>query len=798
MDQITEFENAMAERNLNPGNIMPDGNIYRFSVDGDKRGEKSGAYYHNGSFGWFQNWREMDKPEIIKSNLSKNEKGTLAGTFNDGSHKVSPEVLEAAIRNIWDAGTEPNGHPYLDKKQVRAVDQTKQYEGDLLIPVMGINGQLNGLQRIDSGGKKRFLPGTRKKGSFFPIKGSDTYIVTEGLATGISIHQATGYSVLVAFDAGNLLTVAKQLCKKVDASEIIIAGDNDSWKLAAGKRDIGGEKAKKAAAAIVAKFVVPTFKTPNGKQTTDFNDLHRIEGLERVKTQIDNAKFSDNDFNSIKPVDIFGDTSLAGKPVWPKNACPKVFEDFAFDAAERIGVDPEMITIPAIVCAAIAIPDNFKIQPKLYDTSWTEPPILWATVIADPGQKKSPALLAATKAIKKIQFQYKDDYEQENAIYDREKRLFEAKSKQERAELEAPKPPKMRRIWKDDITVESLRQTLSENPLGVGIIKDELTGWISSFDNYKNAKSGSKDKPDYCELFQGSGKVFDRIGNRVFVPNWGASILGGIQPGPISRLMGKITDDGLLARFIVYHAGRNNKEVDRAPQLCCKSYEDVIKRLPDLKPRQEGEYEIFKFNGEGIAYREKIRDLSTYVMLLPDTTDALKAHLNKWEAIFSRICLVYHIVDAVCNDEYPSKIIPSSIPEMALRLMFDFLLPNSVRFYHETLDDGQNMNHAKWIAGLILTKKLGKLTPREIERAYRHLRNQRKLLFNTMNTLSIAGWVKKKEDGKRVTWRVNPIVHRKFAKQAELEKKRRGENLKKAQQAFKILGLTKKRGNHND
>ena len=91
------------------------------------------------------------------------------------------------------------------------------------------------------------------------------------------------------------------------------------------------------------------------------------------------------------PFDFFGDTSLTGKPEWPACACPEVIEAFARDEAERIGVDTPMVAIPAIVCAAVAISDAFQIQPKKHDFTWRESPRLWAAIVADPGQKKTPS-----------------------------------------------------------------------------------------------------------------------------------------------------------------------------------------------------------------------------------------------------------------------------------------------------------------------------------------------------------------------------------------------------------------------
>ena len=156
----------------------------------------------------------------------------------------------------------------------------------MIVPLFGVNGELNGLQKIDKNGKKQFLEGTRKKGSFFSISGAGQYLICEGFATGVSLHQATGANVVVAFDAGNLSSVARAISTKANLKDIIVCGDNDSWKIQFGKKNKGAEMASKAARENNVRFILPKFKEPALNKTTDFNDLHRIEGLAVVKEQI--------------------------------------------------------------------------------------------------------------------------------------------------------------------------------------------------------------------------------------------------------------------------------------------------------------------------------------------------------------------------------------------------------------------------------------------------------------------------------------------------------------------------------
>jgi putative DNA primase/helicase len=72
--------------------------------------------------------------------------------------------------------------------------------------------ELHSLQFIGPEGDKRFLSGGRVSGCYLLIGKPDvTLCIAEGYATGASIHEAAGCAVAVAFNAGNLLPVARTL-----------------------------------------------------------------------------------------------------------------------------------------------------------------------------------------------------------------------------------------------------------------------------------------------------------------------------------------------------------------------------------------------------------------------------------------------------------------------------------------------------------------------------------------------------------------------------------------------------------
>ena len=115
------------------------------------------------------------------------------------------------------------------------------------------------------GRDKDFLPGGRKKGLFHWIgQRTETVCLSEGYATGATIHEATGYRVVVCFDAGNLPVVPESVRGLLPDARIVICAGNDEPDK--NGRRAGPEKAGEAAARVDG-FVALT-----PVEGADFND----------------------------------------------------------------------------------------------------------------------------------------------------------------------------------------------------------------------------------------------------------------------------------------------------------------------------------------------------------------------------------------------------------------------------------------------------------------------------------------------------------------------------------------------
>lgn len=290
-----DFAMYLEEQGLKPGTVIADGQLHRCPTT-SKPGKQNGAYvfYPDAPVsGWYQNFETGGAGTWTSSvSLSEAEKRLLAARAREAkSTRAAQDAArqDKAVQNaehvLRQSGAVSDTHPYLQRKKVAPLGPVRLGRaGEILLPVRDISGNLHGLQHIYPDGTKRFLAGTKKTGHFAAIdgpevaKGKPLYIC-EGYATAASIHMATGAACIIAFDAGNLLSVAQAVRAQKPQARIVLAADNDMDT----QGNPGLTKAREAAEAIGAALTAPDL--PKGKGS-DFNDLHQARGLDAVREQL--------------------------------------------------------------------------------------------------------------------------------------------------------------------------------------------------------------------------------------------------------------------------------------------------------------------------------------------------------------------------------------------------------------------------------------------------------------------------------------------------------------------------------
>jgi putative DNA primase/helicase len=256
-----------------------------------------GQYVVVGSFG---NWKvgERHRVEVDWKGISQAEREALAAQREAAAQAQALERQQLAERaamtaaQLWKVADRTGESPYLQRKLVDGEACRYLRDGAIVIPLIRYDlprdEALKGLQVIHADGAKRFTKGLDKPGTCLRLGHvvvGEPVLICEGYATGLTLRMATErrLPVVVAIDAGNLAHVVRLMRELFPHSPLVICADDD-WRT---NGNPGRSKAHQAARAVTdTTYFWPVFGPGRGDKDTDFNDLHKREGLNAVRRQL--------------------------------------------------------------------------------------------------------------------------------------------------------------------------------------------------------------------------------------------------------------------------------------------------------------------------------------------------------------------------------------------------------------------------------------------------------------------------------------------------------------------------------
>lgn len=251
------FEQAMRISGLMPPAYVPADGKWRRCPTEDHPRKRNGAFVlHADGKGFFRNWATDDGVNSWSDDNTTTAKPidmvkVQAQRTRDRAYRI--QAVKSA-RQFWNRAKPISmHHKYLADKGLSPVGCAglRTHDGLLVVPVM-YGQSLISVQTITIDGTKRFWPGAPVKSGCFILRREHSAITVfcEGLATGLAVLQSVRTaSVVVCFDAGNLLPVTQHL--KPTGSVVFMADNDHKTKVKRGFNP-GIEKAMNAAELIGA------------------------------------------------------------------------------------------------------------------------------------------------------------------------------------------------------------------------------------------------------------------------------------------------------------------------------------------------------------------------------------------------------------------------------------------------------------------------------------------------------------------------------------------------------------------
>jgi hypothetical protein len=479
------------------------------------------------------------------------------------------------------------------------------------------------------------------------------------------------------------------------------------------------------------------------------------------------------------PIDLWGKLN---SPALPPGLLPGVLEHFAIEQARMMGADPAGLAMAALAVCGAAVPDRVALQVKRHDPTWTENTRLWVALIGDPSTKKTPMLRQAVRPISRIDGEMVRAFLAEKARYD-------ALPAEDRKQID---PPKKTRLRIEDITIEAAQEVLKDSHDGVLCLQDEMTGWFASMDKYSGRGAG-KDRAFWLQAYTGGEFVSDRVSRGTcYIPNLSISLVGGIQPEPLRKIVDDTVDDGLIQRLIPILLRPATVGLDEPQGEIVAEYERLIEMLRGSRSSIFGAHEprvvLVHFSDAALVVRERMAQWHIDLASCVGLSRKLAAHVGKYDGVFARLCLIWH-----CIERAKGGLINQIDERTALRVeefMRKFLLPHAVSFYTGALQQADDHERLSSVAGYILERKLEVITDRDIARGDSTMRGLTKTETSSIfEQLSALGWLLEQIPGPRPSspprWRVNPICHELFAERAKMEADRRRAAREALQEVFR-------------
>jgi hypothetical protein len=221
-----------------------------------------------------------------------------------------------------------------------------------------------------------------------------------------------------------------------------------------------------------------------------------------------------------------------------------------------------------------------------------------------------------------------------------------------------PEEPHAERFIVSDTTVEALAPILLDNPRGLLLARDELAGWIGSFDRYTGKGKAGADSANWLSMFNAESIFVDRktgIPRTIHVPQAAVCVSGGIQPAILQRALGvEHRESGLAARLLLTCPPRKAKrwtEADIDPSAEAELVR-LFDRLYELQPTTDDDGEprpvLVCLSGEAKA--AWIAYYNAHAAEQTDLTGDMAAAWSKLEEYAARLALVVHYVRWAAGD----------------------------------------------------------------------------------------------------------------------------------------------------
>lgn len=280
---------------------------------------------------------------------------------------------------------------------------------------------------------------------------------------------------------------------------------------------------------LLTPFHVYTHQRHNGNFSAAAKELYTLGYGSRVKkeapVELVNTELKELEVNDF-PIDIF----------------PEHIQGYILEVHKTLNASIDYLGSSLLWVISLCVGNAIKIEIK---SGWVEAGVVWIAIVGRAGIGKSHNINAMTFPLNEVNSREVKRFSEQIKRYDEYKNL----TKDEKKHAIEIEEPKKTQFIVGNITMESFFDHHEQNPNGIGIFRDELSGWIKDLNQYRQGS----DLETYLSCWSNQQIILTRkVSKSAYVDKAFVPILGGVQPSILSlHYTPENKDNGFIDRWLL-------------------------------------------------------------------------------------------------------------------------------------------------------------------------------------------------------------------------------------------------------
>lgn len=330
---------------------------------------------------------------------------------------------------------------------------------------------------------------------------------------------------------------------------------------------------------------------------------------------------------------------------FPIEIYPEFIQRYLTEVSETLNANIDFLGCGFLWALSLCVGNTIKIEIK---KGWIEAATLWIALVGRAGVGKTHTIKSITFPLERLNGREIKKYADQMAKYE----AYITLPAKEKKLVEEIKKPRKTKFIAEDITIEALSELHEANPNAIGILKDELVGWIKDMNKYREGSDLQK----YLSCWSNGVLSSDRkTSSSNYVEKAFLPIIGGVQP---SILTGVYTpenkDNGFIDRILLCYPDIqverfNDKEIS---EKLLNEYDEFLSYLYDNIKNELLKYDdfgnikpnILRLSKDAFIEWKRIFDKYTDLQNSDNENEYIKSVLPKMKSYVARFALLLDVL----------------------------------------------------------------------------------------------------------------------------------------------------------